>query len=266
LKITVFSSNQRRHLAYINRLAMVSESVFAVLESSTLFPGQVDDFYRKSPVMQEYFSKVLQSEERVFPGERFLDKGVRVLTGPFGDLNRLSREDLEGALDSDIFLVFGSSFIRGWLIRFLIERQAINIHMGLSPYYRGTACNFWAVHDRSPAFVGATVHRLSEGLDSGPILFHSRPSYDGESTFEFTMKAVDQVQQDIVRTIENSTFLSFAGQAQDRSLELRYSKNNEFSDGVAKEFMRKNLSPTDIESLLARGAQPNLISSAHDDS
>lgn len=259
MKITVFSSNQRRHIAYINRLALVTESVHAVLETSTLFPGEVDSFYRKSPVMQAYFSNVLQSEERLFPGDRFLNKDVQVLTGSFGDLNKLSHDDLEGALDSDIYLVFGSSFIKGWLIKFLIERQAINIHMGLSPYYRGAACNFWAVHDERPSFVGATVHRLSEGLDSGPILFHSRPSYDGENPFDFTMKAVDQVQRDIVGTIENGKLLSFPSFSQDPSEEIRYSTKADFTDEVAEEFLRKTPDSRQMRDMLERGPIPNLV-------
>ena len=48
--------------------------------------------------------------------------------------------------------------------------------MGISPYYRGSACNFWALYDKNPQFVGATIHYLSEGLDDGDILFHVLPS------------------------------------------------------------------------------------------
>lgn len=45
--------------------------------------------------------------------------------------------------------------------------------MGLSPYYRGTDCNFWALYDKKPQYVGATIHLLSKGIDSGPTLYHA---------------------------------------------------------------------------------------------
>ena len=45
--------------------------------------------------------------------------------------------------------------------------------MGISPYYRGTDCNFWAMYDNNPHLVGSTIHLLTKGLDSGPILYHA---------------------------------------------------------------------------------------------
>ena len=45
--------------------------------------------------------------------------------------------------------------------------------MGVSPYYRGNDCNFWALYDDNPHLVGATIHMLTKGLDSGPMLYHA---------------------------------------------------------------------------------------------
>ena len=74
-----------------------------------------------------------------------------------------------------MYIIFGASYIKGWLIDFLVENNAINIHMGLAPYYRGNSCNFWALFDDKPSYVGATIHKISKGLDNGPILFHCLP-------------------------------------------------------------------------------------------
>ena len=96
-----------------------------------------------------------------------------IISIPFGNLNKYSINSLSNFLNSDVYIIFGSSFIKGELIDFLIERKAINIHAGVSPYYRGTACNFWALYDDNPHLVGATIHLISKGLDSGPILYHA---------------------------------------------------------------------------------------------
>ena len=55
MKITVFTSNQPRHIALVNRLAKISETTYAILESNTVFPGQIQDFYKKSEISQKYF-------------------------------------------------------------------------------------------------------------------------------------------------------------------------------------------------------------------
>ena len=41
-----------------------------------------------------------------------------------GDLNSLNKNDLSFALNSDLYIVFGSSFIKNkWLINFLIKKK-----------------------------------------------------------------------------------------------------------------------------------------------
>ena len=245
MKVTVFTSNQPRHLKLVSKLAAVADSVFAVLECHTVFPGQVADFFQKSDVMQRYLSKVMEAEQEIFGGLDFLPGNVSTLSLKMGDLSLLSREPLRAALDSDLFVVFGASFIRGWLAEELVSRRAVNIHMGLSPYYRGSSCNFWALYDGRPAYVGATLHYLSTGLDSGPIIAHVRPVFAGEGLFGFTMKSVDAVQDRLVAELKAGTLFSLPATPQDRELELRYSRNAEFNDRVAGDFLDNNLLTTD---------------------
>ena len=55
MKITVFTSNQARHIHFINKLSSISETCFAVIDGNTIFPGKIDDFFMKSDVMKDYF-------------------------------------------------------------------------------------------------------------------------------------------------------------------------------------------------------------------
>ena len=79
-----------------------------------------------------------------------------------GDLNKIDIDILGPALNSESFIVFGSSYIKGELIDMLVKKKCFNIHMGVSPFYRGSSCNFWALHDENFQYVGATVHLLSK--------------------------------------------------------------------------------------------------------
>ena len=259
MKITVFTSNQPRHLAYIRRLSEIASEVIAVMEINTVFPGKVKDFFDNSPTMQEYFSRVRAAEVAIFGGLDFTPTNVRVMALKAGDVNSLKREDLLPALDSDYYLVFGSSFIKGWLVHELVDKQAINIHMGLTPYYRGSSCNFWAIYDERPAFVGATIHLLSEGLDNGPGLFHVRPDFRGQNLFEFTMESVVAAQDRVVSEITSSTLLSRAGHTFSHSSQIRYSRNRDFTDSVANEFLMRTYSPEYFDGLLRSKEQPELL-------
>ena len=144
MKITVFTSNQPRHISLVNRLASIADEVYCVQESNTDFPGQVEDFYKKSDVMRTYFESVMSAERSIFGELSFFAPNVRSLSIKSGDLNSLSFDMLLDAMSSDVYVVFGTSYIKGWLIDRLFERKALNIHMEISPYYRGTSCNFWA--------------------------------------------------------------------------------------------------------------------------
>jgi methionyl-tRNA formyltransferase len=226
-----------------------------VSEVNTVFPGKVSDFFQKSEIMQDYFSNVIQSERKIFGDVDFLPNNVRTIAIKSGDLNFLSDLQLGNALSSDMFVVFGASYIKSWLIDFLVDKKAINIHMGLSPYYRGSSCNFWALYDGNPSYVGATVHMLSKGLDSGDMLFHCVPKFqDSDSLFDFTMRSVLVAQEGLVQTVKDDQIFSMPSVPQDKSLEVRYTKNNEFTADVARAFLAR-----DIDLSSEKFKYPNLL-------
>ena len=154
----------------------------------------------------------------------------------------LDRPTLSDALQSDVYVVLGASYIRDWLIDFLVEHRAINIHMGLSPYYRGSSCNFWALYDNNPGYVGATIHLLGKGLDNGDMLFHCVPNLRlNDSPFDFTMRSVMIAQQSLVSAVDTKAIFSAPAIKQDKSQEVRYTKNQDFTDSVAEEFLNRKL-------------------------
>lgn len=240
MKVCLFTSNSPRHLALAEKLSTVAESVHVIQECSTVFPGRVEDYYRKSPVMQDYFGRVIDAEREVFGTPRFLPANVRQLALRMEDLSLAPVEMLSPALDADIIIVFGASYIKGALVEAIIERGAVNIHMGISPYYRGSSCNFWALYDDNPDLVGATIHMISKGLDSGEMLYHVRPKQEAVDPFVLGMKAVEAAQNSLVDRIANGGLNRFPRVRQDKSGEIRYTRNSAFTDEVAAEYLARD--------------------------
>ena len=248
MRVTIFSSNQLRHLNLAREFSKISDEVFFISEVKTIFPGEVEDFFLKTEIMQSYFKNVIKSEKKIFQDICFLPSNVKTFAIKTGDLNMLKKYQLKEALSSDFYIIFGASFIKGWLVDFLIEKQAINIHMGLSPYYRGSSCNFWALYDNNPSFVGATIHLLSKGLDSGDILFHCLPKViKQDNPFEFTMRSVLVAQKRLIEVIQNKMIFDFEKVKQNKKKELRYSKNRDFTDKIANEFLQRNMKINSME-------------------
>ena len=235
MTVTVFTRDSARHIALVNKLAAVTHGVHAVIESSPPLVNAPP----KSPVMTEYFSRVQQAEDHIFGSCITLDSRVNTQLIATGQLNQLTPQQLHAALETDYVVVFGSSYIKGWLADALIEKNAINLHMGISPQYRGSACNFWALFDNNPQFVGATIHRLAKSLDTGSVIQHVRPEFTGQSLFHFSMQAVATGHDALAALILNNKLQTVIPEPQDQKLEIRYSKNADFTDEVAASFLKR---------------------------
>jgi methionyl-tRNA formyltransferase len=123
-------------------------------------------------VIAAHFEARDRAETRAFgtsSGAAPLDRAV-----PAGSINDHAEIERMADLHPDIVLVFGTGLLRADIIaRF--GGRIINLHLGLSPYYRGSGTNFWPLVNREPEAVGATIHYLDPGIDTGPILAHVRP-------------------------------------------------------------------------------------------
>ncbi len=260
MNITVFTSNQPRHIYLLNQLSSIADKCYAIIGSHTLFPGRSESFFRKSDIMQNYFHNVQMSEKKFFGGPRFIEGNINSLLIKSTDLNLLERKSLEPALNSDIFIVFGATFIRGWLADELVERKAINLHMGISPYYRGSSCNFWACYNKNYHLVGSTIHMLSKGLDNGDILYHAIPTVENcQNTFDFTMKSVSVAIKSLKDRILSDELLSISSVKQDKNKEISYTRNSDFDDTVAMNFLKNSPSVESISEHLLEQRKSNLF-------
>ena len=242
MKITLFTSNQNRHNYLINLLSKICNELWVVQECGTIFPGIVPGHYPLSETMKKYFEKVGNAQTKLF-GNSYIDNSsgnIKILPIISGDLNKCSLTYLSKFLKSDIYVVFGSSYIKGSIVDFLIEKKAINIHMGVSPYYRGTDCNFWALYDDNIHLVGATVHMLSKGLDSGPMLYHAMSNIK-TSPFEYTMSTVKSAFHSLAERIKDKSIFKIEPIVQDKLQEIRYSKKMDFNEEVLNQYFLKNI-------------------------
>jgi hypothetical protein len=242
MKITLFTSNKNRHNYLINLLSTISDELFVVQECGTIFPGIIPGHYPTSPIMKKYFENVNIAQSKLF-GSSFINnskKNIKILPMLSGDLNKCPMDLLLDFLKSDVYIVFGSSYIKGELVDFLIEQRAINIHAGVSPYYRGTDCNFWALYDSNPHLTGATIHLLSKGLDSGSILYHAMSNIK-TNPFEYTMSTVKSAFHSIAERIKDDSIFKINPIVQNKNKEIRYSRKNEFNEEIVKEYFKKEI-------------------------
>jgi len=241
MKVTVFSSNQPRHLNLVRELSKISDEIFFISENNKAI-SYYKNLSKKSKIIQTYLMNLISSEISIFNNTNHLPENVKTISIDTDGLDKQNNSQLDIALSSDVYIIFGASYIKGWLIDFLVKNKAINIHMGLAPYYRGAACNFWAMFDNKPEYVGATIHYLSKGLDNGDILFHCLPKRQTyKNPFFFTMQPALTAQKALVNVVKNETIFTLKSIKQDKSHEIRYSRSQDFNHIVANNFLQKNI-------------------------
>jgi phosphoribosylglycinamide formyltransferase-1 len=74
----------------------------------------------------------------------------------------------------DLIISYGCSIIKPALINSFPDRF-INIHLGLSPYYRGSGTNFWPFVNNEPEYCGVTFMKIDAGIDTGSVIHQIRP-------------------------------------------------------------------------------------------
>ena len=142
---------------------------------------------------------------------------------------------LSDFLESDIYIIFGSSYIKSELLNFLVEQKAINIHAGVSPYYRGADCNFWALYDNNPHLVGSTIHFLSKGIDSGPILYHAMSNLK-ENPYEYSMSTIKSAFHSITKKIQDNSIFNIEPINQKKNKKIKNLKKKKFNEEEVKKY------------------------------
>jgi folate-dependent phosphoribosylglycinamide formyltransferase PurN len=84
------------------------------------------------------------------------------------DLHAPESVALLKSLGADLGVVFAAYRLKPSV--FSIPRLGcLNLHLGLAPEFRGSSPAFYEMLEGVPT-VGVTIHRINEGLDSGPII------------------------------------------------------------------------------------------------
>lgn len=100
---------------------------------------------------------------------------------PKGEVNSQAVVEDILAQTPDVLFCYGSSLIKSQLLE-EYKGRFINLHLGLSPYYRGSGTNVAAIIDGNLAAVGATFMHMDAGIDTGAIIHQLRARVEAGDT------------------------------------------------------------------------------------
>ncbi len=190
MRAVLLTSTFRRHHYMANTLAAGCDLVGVWQEEKSFHPERYARNDVEEHVIQQHFSRRQEAEERYFPYHGAVLGSLNVRAVAAGACNDPGEIERMAALAPDVVLVFGTGMLRERILS-TFKGRIINVHLGLSPYYRGSGTNFWPLVNREPEYVGATIHCLDPRLDYGSILTHARPVIErGDGPHDIGNKAI----------------------------------------------------------------------------
>ncbi len=209
MKILLFSGSHPRHLYVHQKIIDHGYDCRAIImEREDLIPeiNENDSTLNEIDInnFRYHFKERLRIENSYF-GE--LDplnvyKSVKSLYCKKTELNSKKTIKFIQDYDPEICIVFGSGILNNELIENLPE-DTINMHLGLSPNYRGSATLFWPFYNLEPQFAGVTFHKVSNRVDAGGILHQVTPKMEhGDGIHRLSSKAVIDASDELIKLIE----------------------------------------------------------------
>lgn len=202
MKILFIGGNHRRHFYYINVINQkfgITACLIVKRENMVpVFPGKIS---KVDLINYNRHFKEREAAERKFFGEQKMPQ-CKYLEVEFDDLNSISSVDFVKSVNPDLVLIFGSGLIKEPLYSHL-PKHSINLHLGLSPRYKGSATLFWPFYFLEPNFAGSTFHYIIDAADAGDIIHQVTPKLErSDGIHDVACKSVIVSSEAIIRLLE----------------------------------------------------------------
>ncbi len=173
MKTVFITGTNRRHIAFLEALTPVFPPALIVMEGKKPRPPAVTDVLKD-------FSRIFREEEQRCFGEKSEQSHDAHICNP-GMLNSPEIIQMVRDVSPEMILVFGSGLLSSEMLS-LASKYCLNIHTAITQCFRGVDSPLWAIHDREPEGIGATIHLVAPNIDAGDIVLQGRPNLDPDDT------------------------------------------------------------------------------------
>lgn len=180
----VLTSTGLRHRYFAMKVAQQFEVPTVLTEAKRNYYVQQR---QESISIRNHFNAIEAAESDFFGGIEGQPEPSRQVVD---DINAQSCIDWAIAQKPDVVCLYGTAILHGgWLDAF--PSPIVNLHLGLSPFYRGSATLFWPFANRELQYLGTTIHLATAKIDAGNII--ARIDADlrlGEDYYEITSRLI----------------------------------------------------------------------------
>lgn len=124
------------------------------------------------------------------------------------------------------FIILGGTRLLSKKIIDIAKIGIFNSHPAILPKYKGRDCIGWSILNNEP--VGATVHLIDSGIDSGPIIIKEEVEIsDCENLIKVRIKVMKKCAELMLKSIIGITFETINPTIQDNQKSIEYNEMND---------------------------------------
>lgn len=178
MKLILFSGDHPRHLFVNKKVLEFFDKIFVVImQREELLPEPPSDLdNHDKELFKLHFENRHRVESSVYGNLNARDvfKNFDSISIKRDELNTKLVADKVSKFNADFCFIFGVDLILDPVID-VLPKDKINLHLGLSPWYKGGATLFWPFYHLEPQFCGSTFHQITKQADAGEIIHQCVP-------------------------------------------------------------------------------------------
>ncbi len=248
-KIVTISGSETRHKFLPSYLSQQKNIKVLLSIQEKVIKLQDNNKFKKSKIFLNHLNDRKKIENKYFKKYVNKKKNFKTIKIKKGDLEKKNIIEKIKRLNPNFIIAFGCSILREDFLK-EFENKILNIHLGLSPYYRGSGTNFFPFYFKELQFLGSTVMKIDKGIDTGKIVTQIRPNFKKDDNIhtlgnKIIFKSVETVKKILIsrKKIKSHRLIT--------EYRTRVLKNKDFTIEILKK-AQKNLKNGLIENYLKK--------------
>jgi phosphoribosylglycinamide formyltransferase 1 len=174
--IILLTGNELRHKYFASFLSSYKgiDLKLTIHESNIKLKKNI--LYEKNKIVKKHVN--LRNKTEILNFRKFIAKNKKYnyIKIKNGHINNKNIIDFIKKEKIHHIISYGCSIINSDFIN-QFKDKLLNIHLGLSPYYKGSGTNFFPFVNKELHFCGATIMQTSKKIDGGKIIHQIRPDF-----------------------------------------------------------------------------------------
>ena len=234
LKVVILTGNQPRHTYFVNNMNKHFDVVGLITEPKHKY---FDTQQEESDIVRKHFVNLKVTEQFYFQSPSLELANHKQLKSK--EINNNENIEWVKSLKPDYVLLYGTGILdRLWFDEF--DDRIINLHLGMSPYYRGSATLFWPFYNDELDYLGITIHIATEQVDAGDILKIVTPDIEDEDNYyDISNKLIQKSIKKFSSVVYDYHACDIKKVPQDITKQKYYYKKKDFTEKCLKKISTK---------------------------